>query len=269
MQKIFHTYTGNAMINNALMTIEALAGLKDVSEITPSLLKNLYDKVDLKNLNKRLKSYTMVFSLNNPLVNPAKKANNAGEITYHNLLTAIMNDFESEGERICEISGLRFNKTFEEFYKEELDRQKAVLVKESKDEIQLKKELKNIDNTDTSLNRTWFPLTGSLGSDAQALPQAKFTLEIHPICIPILQFLPSSAILYKGGILLIDSSNFELAKSKIAEHAKILKEIIENTSVKKQVDNFKDFHKGDHLIKILDILAKKEEMNETYSDLNL
>lgn len=269
MQKIFHTYTGNAMINNALMTIEALAGLKNVSEITPSLLKNLYDKVNLKNLNKRLKSYTMVFSLNNPLVNPAKKANNAGEITYHNLLTAIMNDFESEGERICEISGLRFNKTFEEFYKEELDRQKAVLVKKSKDDVQLKKELKNIDNTDTSLNRTWFPLTGSLGSDAQALPQAKFTLEIHPICIPILQFLPLSAILYRGGILLIDSSNFELAREMVAGNTKNLKEKIENTSVKEQVDNFKDFHKGDHLIKILDILAEKEEMNETYSDLNL
>lgn len=269
MQKIFHTYTGNAMINNALMTIEALAGLKNVSEITPSLLKNLYNKVGLKNLNKRLKSYTMVFSLNNPLVNPAKKANNVGEITYDNLLTAIMSDFESEGEKICEISGLRFNKTFEEFYKVELDRQKAVLVKESKDDVQLNKELKNIDNTDTSLNRTWFPLTGSLGSDAQALPQAKFTLAIHPICIPILQFLPLSAILYRGRILLVDSSNFELARTMIAENTKNLKEKIEKSSVNEQVDNFKDFHKGDHLIKILDILAKKEDMNETYSDLNL
>src|SRR5690606_1659321 len=105
---IFKKYTGNAMLNNALMTIEALTKSKSVSEITPTLLKELYNKVGLKEINKRLKSYTMVFSLNNPLVNPAKKANNAGENTYHHLLTAIMDGFELDGEKICEISGLRF-----------------------------------------------------------------------------------------------------------------------------------------------------------------
>lgn len=269
MNRIFQTYTGNAMLNNALMTIEALAGLKNVSEISPSSLKDLYYKVDLKNVNKRLKSYTMVFSLNNPLVNPAKKVNNAGENTYHHLLTAIMDGFESEGEKVCEISGLRFNKTFDEFYKEELERQKTLLIKESKDETLLKKELKNIENTDTSLNRTWFPLIGGLGSDAQALPQAKFTVQIHPICIPILQFLPLSALLYNGGILLVDSSNFELIRAIINSNTKIVTERIENVSVKESVKNVKDFHKGNYLIKVLDILTEKEEMDESYSDLNM
>ena len=135
---IFKTYTGNAMLNNALMTIEALAKLNNVSEVTPTLLKELYDKVALKKINKRLKSYTMVFSLNNPLVNPAKKANNAGVNTYHHLLSAIMGEFENEGKYVCEISGLRFNKTFEDFYREEIERQKSILVKEIKDEKQLK-----------------------------------------------------------------------------------------------------------------------------------
>lgn len=121
---IFKTYTGNAMLNNALMTIEALGQLKKVSEINPSILKELYIKIDLKEINKRLKSYTMIFSLNNPLVNPQKKAMNAGENTYHNLLNAIIDGYEQDGDKICEISGLRFNKTFEEFYQEEIDRQK-------------------------------------------------------------------------------------------------------------------------------------------------
>ncbi|MFT3949933.1 MAG: hypothetical protein QM763_23410 [Agriterribacter sp.] len=266
---IFKTYTGNAMLNNALMTIEALAKLKNVSEITPSLLKELYNQVGLTEINKRLKSYTMVFSLNNPLVNPAKKANNAGENTYHHLLNAILEGFESEGERVCEISGLRFNKTFEDFYKEEVERQKAVLVKESKDEKQLKKELKNIENTDTSLNRSWFPLIGGLGSDAQALPQAKFTVQIHPICIPILQFLPLSALLYKGGILLVDSSNFELTRRMVADNTKTLAEKIQAVSVKDSIENVRDFAKGDYLIKVLNILTEKEDMEESYSDLNM
>lgn len=269
MNTIFQTYTGNAMLNNALMTIEALAGLNNVSEISPSLLKELYYKIDLKSINKRLRSYTMVFSLNNPLVNPAKKANNAGEITYHHLLTAIMDSFESEGERVCEISGLRFNKTFDEFYREELERQKNLLLKESEDKALLKKELKNIENTDTSLNRTWFPLIGGLGSDAQALPQAKFTVQIHPICIPILQFLPLSALLYRGGVLLVDSSNSRLARAMVCDNTKKLAERIGNISVTEPVENVKDFQKGHYLLKVLDILSEKEEMDESYSDLNL
>ncbi len=66
---IFKTYTGNAMLNNALMTIEALAKLKNVSEINPSMLKQVYSKVSLKETNKRLKSYTMLFTKNGPLHN--------------------------------------------------------------------------------------------------------------------------------------------------------------------------------------------------------
>lgn len=266
---IFKIYTGNAMLNNALMTIEALAKLKNVSEVTPTLLKELYDKVALKEINKRLKSYTMVFSLNNPLVNPAKKANNAGENTYHHLLNAIMRGFENEGKYVCEISGLRFNKTFEDFYKEEIERQKSILVKEIKDVKLLNKDLKNLENTDTSLNRSWFPLIGGLGSDAQALPQAKFTVQIHPICIPILQFLPLSALLYKGAILLVDSSNFELSREMVANNTKTLSEKIQSVSAKDSVENVRDFSKGDYLLKVLNILTEKEDFEETYSDLNM
>lgn len=269
MIRIFETYTGNAMLNNALMTIEALSKLKDVSEITPSLLKGLYNQVDLPQINTRLKSYSMIFSLNNPLVNPAKKQNNAGKKTYHNLLNAIIDGFEFEGEKVCEISGLRFNKTFEDFYEEEIERQKAIFIKESKNEGQLKKDIKNLENTDISLNRSWFPLIGGLGSDAQALPQARFTIQIHPICIPILQFLPLSALLYKGGILLVDSSNFELARRMVADNTKTLGEKIQAVSVRDSIENVRDFAKGDYLIKVLNILTEKEEMEESYSDLNM
>lgn len=269
MKTVFKSYTGNAMLNNALMTIESLAKLKNVSEITPSLLKELYHEVSLREINKRLKSYTMVFSLNNPLVNPAKKTNNAGENTYHHLLTAIMDDFESDGNKVCEISGLRFNKTFEDFYKKEIERQKKLLVAESNDAKQLNKELKNIENTDTSLNRSWFPLIGGLGSDAQALPQARFTVQIHPICIAILQFLPLSALLYKGGILLVDSSNFELSREMVADNTKTLSEKIQAVSSKESVENVRDFAKGDYLLKALKILTEKEDYEEAYSDLNM
>ncbi|NLR66614.1 hypothetical protein HGH92_20050 [Chitinophaga varians] len=250
------------------MTVEALAKLKSVSEITPSLLKELYDKVNLKEINKRLKSYTMVF-LNNPLVNPAKKANGAGESTYHHLLNAIMDSFESEGDNVCEISGLRFSKTFENFYEEEIERQKELLIRDIKDEKQLKKEIRNIEKTDTHVNRSWFPLIGGLGSDAQALPQAKFTVHIHPICVPILQFLPLSALLYKRGVLLVDSANFELSRAMVAENARVVAEKIQTIPTKERVENVRNFSRGDYMIKVLEVLNRKEYFEETYSDLNM
>lgn len=266
--KIFETYSGNAMLNNALMTIEALGDLSNILEITPDLLLELFEKKNLTELNKRLKSYTMLFSLNNPLVNPAKKKDNVGEKIYKNLLTSILKNYESSGSLTCEISGLKFEKTFESFYEDEIKAQKKILKAKKIDSKEEKKQLTNLDNTDFSLNRTWFPLIGGLGSDAQALPQAKFSIQIHPICIVILQFLPLSALLYKGGVLLIDSSNFEFSKRYIKENCKTLKERIETTLSSESIENVKDFSKGNYVLKALKILEDKN-FDDEYSDLNL
>jgi hypothetical protein len=249
--KIFETYTGNAMLNNALMTVEALGNLKNVSEITPGILLQLYNDKGLLKLNKRLKSYTMLFTKNGPLHND--KAN--GDKTYDALFRTIINNFENEGDRQCEISGLKFNSTFNIVFEKAL---KSIDIPE-----------KEIQKKDTNLSRTWFPLIGGLGSDAQALPQAKFTIQIHPICIAILQFLPLSSLLYKGGILLIDSSNFEFVRGFVAENQKELEKRIQTTKSTDSVENVRDFSKGSYLLKALKILEDKEEFEETYSDLNL
>lgn len=248
---IFKSYTGNAMLNNALMTIEALANLNDVSLITTEVLSHLYKKFQLNDINKRLKSYTMLFTKNGPLFND--KTN--GVKIYDSLFNEIILNFESEGQKICEISGLKFKTSFSEFY-----------------QIALKNvgfSQKEISNKDTNIGRTWFPLIGGLGSDAQALPQAKFTVQIHPICIILLQFLPLSSLLYRGGILLVDSSNFELARRMIADNTKTIAEKIQTVSVTAAIENVRDFSKGDYLSKIVNILIEKEEFDESYSDLNM
>jgi len=265
----FNNYTGNAMLNNALMTIEALGNLSNVSEITPETLLKLYKTKNVKELNKRLKSYTMLFSLNNPLVNPAKKQDLAGERTYDNLLIAILNNFENTGSKVCEISGLRFDKTFESFYQDEIENQKKLLKLKKLDPKEEKKQLGNLDNTDFSLNRSWFPLIGGLGSDAQALPQAKYTLQIHPICIPIMQFLPLASLLYNRGILLVDSSNFDFAKRYIKGNVKEVEKRIQGVSVNSSIENIRDFSKGNYLLKAIELLQEKETFEEEYSDLNL
>lgn len=251
MGSIFKKYTGNAMLNNALMTIEALGKLNSVSDITPKLLLELYKSKELKKTNKRLKNYTMLFTKNGPLHNDKQN----GDKVYDSLFTSLVSEFESDGKYICEISGLRFNKTFQEFYQQSL---KSIDFTE-----------KEINKKDTNIGRTWFPLIGGLGSDAQALPQAKFMVDIHPICIAILQFLPLSSLLYKGGVLLIDSSNFDLTRRMVNENVKTLSERIEAVSSTDKVENIKDFSKGNYLIRAIEILTEKEEMEESYSDLNL
>jgi hypothetical protein len=248
--KIFKTYTGNAMLNNALMTVEALAKLKDVTEVTPEALIQLYNQYQLKQLNKRLKSYTMLFTKNGPLHNDAKN----GLKVYDALMQKLLSNVESEGNRICEVSGLSFDTTFEEIFKKAL---KKVGLSE-----------KEIKSKDTSLNRSWFPLIGGLGSDAQALPQAKYTIQIHPVCIAIMQFLPLSALLYKGGVLLIDSSNFLFAREFVGSNVKELGKRIQSTPATESIENVKDFSKGNYLLKALSILEEKE-YEDTYSDLNL
>lgn len=248
---IFKTYTGNAMLNNALMTIEALSKVKSVSEITPELLLSLYKKLDLITLHPRLKSYTMLFTKNGPLHND--KAN--GVKVYDALFNTIIKSYEPDGDKICEVSGLRFNTSFNELFQSAL---RTIGMPE-----------KEIQKKDTNISRTWFPLIGGLGSDAQALPQAKYTVQIHPICIAILQFLPLSALLYKGGILLVDSSNFELSREMVAKNVKTLSEKIQAVSSKEAVENVRDFGKGDYLLKALSILTEKEDFDEVYSDLNL
>lgn len=269
MTAIFNTYTGNAMLNNALMTIEALGKLNSISEITPSILLEQYKKQDLRAINKRLKSYTMLFSLNNPLVNPAKKQDDAGEKTYHHLLMSILNKFENVGSKVCEISGLNFETSFEDFYRAEIDRQKEAIKLKKLDQKEEKKALSNLENTDLSLNRSWFPLIGGLGSDAQALPQAKFTIQIHPICIVIMQFLPLAAFLYKGGVLLIDSSNFDFSREFIAGNVKDLQERIKLvSSTTASIENVRDYNKGNYISKALKILEEKN-IDDIYSDLNL
>ncbi|MBW3470442.1 hypothetical protein [Arthrospiribacter ruber] len=231
------------------MTIEALGSLKGITEITTDLLLKLYKENGLLSLNKRLKSYTMLFTKNGPLHND--KAN--GEKVYNSLFHTIIESFESEGDRICEISGLRFTTPFESIYEKAL---KNVGFTE-----------KDIKKKDTTINRGWFPLIGGLGSDAQALPQAKFAIEIHPICVAILQFLPLSSLLFKGRILLIDSSNFEFTRSFIASNVKLVEKRIQMTSSSDSIDNIKDFAKGNYLLKAIKILEDKE-IEDEYSDLN-
>jgi len=249
MTTIFKHYTGNAMLNNALITIESIAGLNGVAEITPQVLSNHFESLNLHSLNDRFKSYTMLFTKNCLLKTDKTK----GKEVYKTVIQYLINNFSNEGNYVCEITGLHFDKTFNDLYSEALE--SAGLTKTE------------VSKKDTTINRGWFPLIGSLGSDAQALPQARYVVQIHPICIPIMQFLPLSSLLYKRKILLIDSSNFQFAKEMIKENTQLIKKQFELTTENKPIENIK-YGKGHYLLHAIKIL-KQKEFEGDYSDLNL
>lgn len=243
--RIVNSYTGNPMINNALMTIKALAGLSNVQDITTELLESMIRKVrdklpySLKELNLRFKSYTMLFTKNGPLYNDKK----LGEKIYENLLYDIVSGFENVGEHQCNLTGLRFSKSFSDFMLDTI--------------IKLGVSANEAKKKDLTLNRCWIPLLGGLGSDAQSLPMAKQTYEIHPICIVLLQFLPLSAFIYKKGILLIDSTALEFSEDFVEENVNILvdkaKEFI---STDAPIENMKGSFKGHFVLQALRVFDK-------------
>ncbi|MEN0050872.1 MAG: hypothetical protein AAF806_27640, partial [Bacteroidota bacterium] len=251
MKPIFKTYTGSPFINNALQTIEVLGELDNVSEITTDTLTELYKEHKIWQLFKRMKSYSMLFSRNGPLLNDK----DFGDKIYKGIFEYTLNNFETEGQYQCEISGLRFDTSFSAIYEKVLH--------------EIKYPVKKIKGKDKTINRCWFPLTGALGSDAQALPQAIFDIKIHPICLMIIQFLPFSAVLYKGGVLLIDSTNFEFTKDFVEDSVTRVREQIETTSSNKSVENIKDFSPGEYILKAIDIYKEFRGEYDTYTDLNL
>ncbi len=249
---IFKSYTGNAMLNNALMTIEVLADLNDVTEISIDVIKRLFVDLELTKMNKRFKSYTMLFTRNGPLHNDKK----LGEKIYSTLIENILSVDNNTGDKVCELSGLKFSKSFEEIYYDTLK--------------ELKIEEKEIKKKDLTIGRTWFPLIGGLGSDAQALPLAKYAIQIHPICIVVMQFLPFSGVLYKGGIMLADSSNFKFAKYLVQKNVSEVRSKIERTSKSEQIENIKENNKGDFIRKAIEYFTEKIDFYEdTFTDLNL
>ena len=83
-----------------------------------------------------------------------------------------------------------------------------------------------------------------------------------------MQFLPLSSLLYKGGILLIDSSNIKFSRRYIKQNLEVVKQKIELVKETEPIENIKDFAKGNYLNKALELIDEKE-FEEDYSDLNL
>ena len=179
--------TGNPFVDTGLGVIASFANLDDINELTLPHLKSVYnDGEQLARWNSSLKSFTQIFGTNNPLFQPSygfKKGrgpSDTNKTIYKSTVLGLLSEIEmsksGNGPR-CWACGTPSDFDFAKVCK------KAV-----------------VDNGKKApegkwVGRDWFPLAGSLGSDAQALPAASQPPHICPRCLLAVQYLPMGLIL--------------------------------------------------------------------------
>jgi hypothetical protein len=154
--------TGNPFVDTGLAIIAALNSCNTIGDLTLRKMKNVHgDGTKLARNNMRLKSNYMVF-VNSISMNPAVKDSNLRAKNYAKITTAILNNIgHEEIHELCDFCGNQYSvdldKLFHQAFGDKNDRKTAC---------------KDNKLQEHYLGRDWFPLVGSIGSDAQALPGA-------------------------------------------------------------------------------------------------
>jgi CRISPR-associated protein Cst1 len=197
--------TGNPFVDTGLFVISSLAGHDNPALLTLADVKRIHaDGRSLAKNNARLKSFTMVFGTNGPLTQsgyrPAGKKKETSEKNikaYTGVLKAILEAVETQDPSypLCEVCGCRHTFDFD-----------AVV----------RRALSSAGVSDLgakTIGREWFPLAGSLGNDAQALPGASRGLDICALCLFAVHYMPLALMLMQGRLVCFQSNDARVAMS--------------------------------------------------------
>jgi CRISPR-associated protein Cst1 len=198
-----YNFTGNPFVDTGLSVLVAKAREagwmgKTVQELTPDVLRQaIGDGKWLAQANRRLKAFSMVVGNNSPLTNTSsnpslRKANrgrlNPGDDDGFKAYVSILQGFVAEATAPpendgvpCECCGMRPST--------------MVLSANGKE-----------------IGRDWFPLAGSLGSDAQALPTSSRAPRICSLCLLGIQALPLGVTLLHGKLACFQSTSWEMTQ---------------------------------------------------------
>jgi hypothetical protein len=198
-----YNFTGNPFVDTGLSVLVARARESgwsgdSLQELTPHALQHaIGDGIWLAQANRRLKAFSMVVGNNSPLTNtssnPSLRKSNRGKLNAKDdkgfqEYVAIVRELVSEvmappqdSAHACECCGMR--------------PPTRVLAAHSKE-----------------LGRDWFPLAGSLGSDAQALPAGSRTPQICSLCLLAIQLLPLGVTLLHGKLACFQSTSWEMTQ---------------------------------------------------------
>ena len=188
--------TGNPFVDTGLAVIAVLGGLADVRDLSLDDVRRVHaDGSQLSSWNSRLKSFSQVLGTNNPLFQTGygyKKGRGPSPVNraiYCATLKNFLEDFGGRsGNARCEACGTLTDLNFAQACK------RAV------------KDNGGNAPEDKWAGRDWFPLAGSLGSDAQALPAASRPGRLCGKCLFAVHYLPLGLMLIDGRLAVFQST---------------------------------------------------------------
>ncbi len=172
--------SGNPFVDTGLATIAARASVDDLDQLTIDDLRKVHgDGHQIANWNSSLKCFRMAFTTNSLLTNPSIKEKSrkpAYVAAVNAMLSAIYSD---DLKRRCQACGSERSLDLDALCRRAIP---ADVLGEQK----------------RSIGRDWFPLAGSLGSDAQSLPAATEPVNLCSLCLFSVQYLPLGLRLLDG-----------------------------------------------------------------------
>jgi CRISPR-associated protein Cst1 len=186
---LIYSVTGNPFVDTGQAIIACLAGKESFTEMKHSDVKKVFGTgSDLADWNSRLKSFTMVFGNNGPLYQPrGKKYETLRKKKYSLILSGLLDQIEDANRNsgLCECCG--------EFHAADLNASYE--------------QVDEDNGSDHVIGRDMFPLVGSLGSDAQALPSSSRMFNICPRCLFAVSFIPIGTRLLNGKLMVFEAAH--------------------------------------------------------------
>ena len=195
---VIYSVTGNPFVDTGQAVIAHLAGRESFTQMTRGDVKRVFGSGDgLADWNSRLKSFTMVFGNNGPLYQPrGKQHEDSRKKKYASILAGLLDQIDNTNpdSGMCECCGefpaCDFNAAYEH-----ADGDKK---------------------GDHAIGRDSFPLIGSLGSDAQALPSSSRMFNICPRCLFAVNYIPVGTRLLNGRLMVFEGAHQPFVQYLIA-----------------------------------------------------
>jgi CRISPR-associated protein Cst1 len=239
----FHL-TGNPFVDTGIGVIAALGGCRKISDLDIDIMKSVHGNGEkLARRNSLLKSMSMIFTTNSLCTNPAIKDKDKRLNYYSKITTALLDNIGNEDvDEICESCG----------HTKSLDLSK--LMRNALVPLGYVGEQKYI-------GRDWFPLAGSLTSDAQALPSSSRAPNICSKCLFAVHYLTHGVLLIGGRLAVFQSTSISFWYGFIRN----LTNELDNRISAGDYSNFGDRDKTTAIKRLMLFLKdlKDEEVNAT------
>ncbi len=185
--------TGNPFVDTGLAVLAFKSQCTTIDELTLEKIKQIHgDGSELARRNSKLKSTTLIFTVNSLAthrgIKPAEKRNQY----YAAITTAFLNKIgHDDSPERCESCGNPRSLNIDKIITETL--------------VPLGYKKNDMRHT----GRDWFPLAGSIASDAQALPAGSRSPNLCAKCLFAVHYLPQGVILRDGKLTVFQSTSTE------------------------------------------------------------